>query len=138
MNASPNSLHAREVAYLLHPSTNARRYEKNGPIVTERGNGIYVCDDQPKEHASTSICSVACASSHTIPWLAKFDPPGKGGLHRYNKGHENSLVVRAIQDSICSCPPMIITEPQIDKIIARCAASLEATTAWVADGRLAA
>ena len=67
---------------------------------------------------------------------AKFDPPGKVGLYLYNKAHENGLVVRAIQDSICFCPPMIITEPQIDEVIARFAASLDATAAWVEDGML--
>lgn len=46
----PNSDAARDVAYLMHPYTNARRHEDRGPVVIERGNGIYVYDDQGKEY----------------------------------------------------------------------------------------
>jgi hypothetical protein len=42
----PNSLAARDIAYYLHPATNARRHEIVGPMVIERGQGIYVYDDQ--------------------------------------------------------------------------------------------
>ena len=69
---------------------------------------------------------------------AKFEPPGKVGLYAYNKGHERGLVTRNIQDSICFCPPMIITERQIDEVIARFAACLEDTAAWVEAGMPAA
>ena len=50
MTVIPNSIHARDVAYLLHPNTNARRHEKMGPIVIDRGEGIYVYDDQGKQY----------------------------------------------------------------------------------------
>ena len=62
---------------------------------------------------------------------AKFDPPGKIGLYCYDRGHENGVIVRAIGDSICFCPPLIITETQVDDMIDRFARSLELTTAWV-------
>ncbi len=65
---------------------------------------------------------------------AKFDPPGKVGLYLYDKGHENGLIVRAIQDSICFCPPLIITEAQVDDMIGRFAVCLELTLAWVKAG----
>ncbi len=41
----PNSAAARDVAYLLHPATNARLHESTGPVIMERGEGIYVFDD---------------------------------------------------------------------------------------------
>ena len=50
MTVTPNSIHARDVAYLLHPNTNARRHEKTGPIVIDRGEGIYVYDDQGNQY----------------------------------------------------------------------------------------
>lgn len=46
MPAQPNSNHARDIAYMLHPNTNARRHEDVGPIIMDRGEGIYVYDDQ--------------------------------------------------------------------------------------------
>ena len=62
---------------------------------------------------------------------AKFDPPGKIGLYCYDRGHENGVIVRAIGDLICFCPPLIITEAQVDDMIDRFARSLELSTAWV-------
>lgn len=46
----PNSDAARDVAYLMHPYTNARKHEDRGPVVIERGSGVYVYDDQGKEY----------------------------------------------------------------------------------------
>ena len=65
---------------------------------------------------------------------AKFDPPGKIGLYLYNKAHERGLIVRNIIDSICFCPPLIITKPQVEEMVARFAGALEDTTAWVEAG----
>ncbi len=65
---------------------------------------------------------------------AKFDPPGKVGLYLYNKAHERGLIIRNIIDSICFCPPMIITKPQVEEMVARFAGALEDTTAWVEAG----
>jgi 4-aminobutyrate--pyruvate transaminase len=61
MNMLPNSLSARDVAYQIHPYTNARRHERIGPIVIERGSGIYVYDDQGREYieALAGLWSVA-------------------------------------------------------------------------------
>ena len=50
MNDRPNSLAARDIAYYFHPATNARRHEKVGPMMIERGEGIHVYDDQGKEY----------------------------------------------------------------------------------------
>ena len=50
MTLLPNSLEARDVAYYFHPATNARRHEQVGPMMIERGEGIYVFDDQGKEY----------------------------------------------------------------------------------------
>jgi 4-aminobutyrate---pyruvate transaminase len=46
----PNSIAARDVAYYFHPATNARRHETIGPMMIERGEGIYVYDDQGKQY----------------------------------------------------------------------------------------
>ncbi len=50
LHAKPNSTAARDVAHVLHPYTNARRHEERGPTVLERGDGIYVYDDNGKEY----------------------------------------------------------------------------------------
>ncbi|SHI41421.1 4-aminobutyrate---pyruvate transaminase [Aureimonas altamirensis DSM 21988] len=59
--ALPNSVYARDVEYILHPVTNARKHEETGPIVIDRGEGIYVFDDQGKQYieAMAGLWSVA-------------------------------------------------------------------------------
>lgn len=45
-----NSLAHVDITTTLHPYTDARAHEKQGPIVIERGKGIYVYDDAGKEY----------------------------------------------------------------------------------------
>jgi 4-aminobutyrate--pyruvate transaminase len=50
MNYQPNSIEARDIAYHLHSYTNARAHEADGPLVIERGEGIYVYDNSGKRY----------------------------------------------------------------------------------------
>ncbi len=50
MSERPNSAAARDVAYQLHPYTNARKHEADGPLIIERGEGIHVFDDQGRSY----------------------------------------------------------------------------------------
>jgi len=44
MDARPNSPEARDIRYHLHGYTNARKHQETGPLVIEKGDGIYVED----------------------------------------------------------------------------------------------
>jgi len=46
----PNSTEARDIAYQLHSYTNARKFEAEGSLVIERGEGIYVFDNNGKRY----------------------------------------------------------------------------------------
>jgi len=46
----PNSIEARDARAHLHPYTNARTVQEQGPIVMERGKGIHVWDTSGKEY----------------------------------------------------------------------------------------
>ena len=47
------------------------------------------------------------------------------------------VIARAIGDSLAFCPPMIITEAEIDEMFAPVEAALDATEAWArAEGHL--
>lgn len=61
MSHLPNSLEARDVAYQLHAYTDARRHEETGPLVIEKGDGIYVEDNSGKRYieAMAGLWSVA-------------------------------------------------------------------------------
>ncbi|WP_414474704.1 aspartate aminotransferase family protein [Microvirga sp. M2] len=61
MRGHPNSISARDVEYVLHPVTNARKHEEIGPIVIDHGEGVYVYDDQGNRYieALAGLWSVA-------------------------------------------------------------------------------
>ncbi|MEJ8473704.1 aspartate aminotransferase family protein [Roseibium algae] len=50
MNQLPNSIEARDIAFQLHSYTDARKHEDNGPLVIEKGDGIYVEDNNGKRY----------------------------------------------------------------------------------------
>ncbi|WP_279478729.1 aspartate aminotransferase family protein [Aureimonas sp. SK2] len=50
MDTLSNSLAAADIAHTLHPNTNLRSHEENGPLVMARGEGIRVYDDKGKEY----------------------------------------------------------------------------------------
>jgi 4-aminobutyrate--pyruvate transaminase len=49
-SVAPNSQQARDISYLFHPYTDARRFEREGPLVIARGQGIYVFDDEGRRY----------------------------------------------------------------------------------------
>jgi 4-aminobutyrate--pyruvate transaminase len=65
MDAQPNSPEARDKAYHMHAYTNARRHEEVGPLVIERGDGIYVEDIAGKRYieAMSGLWSVGVGFS---------------------------------------------------------------------------
>lgn len=50
MSTRPNSPAAKDIAYNLHPYTNARRHEETGPLIVDHGKGVHVYDDQGKDY----------------------------------------------------------------------------------------
>lgn len=61
MTKNPNSLHALDAASHLHPYTNAEANSKDGPHIINRGEGIYVFDDDGKRHIE-GLAGLWCAS----------------------------------------------------------------------------
>ncbi len=61
MSQAPNSLQARDKAYVVHPYTNLRAHEQQGPLVITRGEGIWVYDDDGKAYIE-GLSGLWCAS----------------------------------------------------------------------------
>lgn len=61
MSQVPNSLQARDKAYLVHPYTDLRAHEQRGPLVITRGEGIWVYDDDGKAYIE-GLSGLWCAS----------------------------------------------------------------------------
>lgn len=57
----PNSVAARDVAAHLHSQTNPTRFEKTGPLIITRGEGIRVFDDAGKPYID-AMAGLWCAS----------------------------------------------------------------------------
>ncbi len=56
---------------------------------------------------------------------APFDPAGKAGALVVRQAQDNGLILRGIQDSVAFCPPLIITEAQVETLADRFAQSLD-------------
>jgi 4-aminobutyrate---pyruvate transaminase len=66
-----------------------------------------------------------------------FAAVGKVGARMAAEMAERGVIARAIGDSLAFCPPMIITEDEIDEMFAPVEAALDATEAWArAEGHL--
>ncbi|PTW58986.1 4-aminobutyrate--pyruvate transaminase [Breoghania corrubedonensis] len=50
MTIKPNSVEGRDIAYQMHPNVNLRKYERDGGLVIESGEGIYVTDNNGKRY----------------------------------------------------------------------------------------
>ena len=61
MTPPRNSTAARDIAAVLHPYTDAKAHQVNGPVVISRGQGVRVFDDQGKEYIE-SVAGLWCAS----------------------------------------------------------------------------
>jgi 4-aminobutyrate---pyruvate transaminase len=68
-----------------------------------------------------------------------FDPAQAVGAFLVKRGHHHGVILRPLGDSIAFCPPLIITEKEIDLMLMRFALALEDTLAMVRErGLLAA
>ncbi len=61
MTHAPNSLAAKDIAYIIHPYTNLAAHEERGPITITRGEGIYVWDDDGKKYLE-GLAGLWCTS----------------------------------------------------------------------------
>lgn len=65
---------------------------------------------------------------------APFDKPGKAGMWFFQQAHHHGLIVRAIGDSLAICPPMIISQAQVNELVDAFEATLGDAAGWVAAG----
>jgi 4-aminobutyrate--pyruvate transaminase len=61
----------------------------------------------------------------------QFDPIGRIGAYFYERGHHHGIIIRNIQDSVAICPPLVITEKEVDELINRFVLTLDDTWTWV-------
>jgi 4-aminobutyrate--pyruvate transaminase len=62
---------------------------------------------------------------------ASFDPAQTVGAYLVKRAHHHGLILRALGDSIAFCPPLIITESEIDLMFEKFALALDDTLAML-------
>ncbi|MCO6188383.1 aspartate aminotransferase family protein [Rhizobium sp. L1K21] len=62
------------------------------------------------------------------PTKKLFDKPGAAGAIANKIGHEEGLIFRSIGDTLALCPPLIVTESDVDEIMRRMGNALERLT----------
>lgn len=103
--------HVRRVAPRMQAGL--RRFE-NHPLVGEvRGIGL--------------IGAVELVADKSTK--KSFDPSAAVGPFLIRRGHHHGLILRALGDSIAFCPPLIISEAEIDLMLERFAMALDDTFA---------
>jgi 4-aminobutyrate---pyruvate transaminase len=61
MTVIPNSVHARDIASIIHPQTNLAKHREVGPMVVTGGEGSRIFDDSGKDYIE-SVAGLWCAS----------------------------------------------------------------------------
>jgi len=67
-----------------------------------------------------------------------FDAKAGIGAYLAQRAQEHGLIIRAMGDNVGVCPPLIITEGEIDELIARLGKALDDTLAFVKQSKAAA
>ena len=57
----PNSIHARDIASLVHQQTDLNRHAADGAVIIERGEGVHVFDTEGREYIE-AMAGLWCAS----------------------------------------------------------------------------
>jgi len=111
MNQIPNSLAARDIAHVLHPYTNLVKHEKSGPLVIERGKGIFVYDDQGREYIE-GMAGLWCAGlGFNEPELIEVAAAQMRKLPFYHSfGHKAPVPVIELAEKLKSLSPVPISK----------------------------
>src|SRR5579862_4057903 len=113
MSQSPSTPLARaDVATELHPYTDARLHEKIGPMVIDRGQGIYVYDTEGREYIEAMAGLWSVAVGFNEPRLVKAAAEQMGKLPYYHifshKSHEGAI---RLAEKLVS-----MTQPQLTRV----------------------
>lgn len=107
MDAQPNSPEARDIRYHMHAYTNMRRHQEVGPLIIEKGDGIYVEDNTGKRYieAMAGLWSVAVGFSE--PRLVEAATRQMKQLPFYhNFTHKSHSVVIDLAEKLVTMAPV--------------------------------
>jgi 4-aminobutyrate---pyruvate transaminase len=104
-----SSLARADIATELHPYTDARLHEKTGPIVIDRGQGIYVYDTDGREYIEAMAGLWSVAVGFNEPRLMQAAAAQMAKLPYYHifshKSHEGAI--RLAEKLVAMTPPQL-------------------------------
>ncbi|MGE0765276.1 MAG: aminotransferase [Hyphomicrobiaceae bacterium] len=95
MSHLPNSLHALDIASVVHPQSNLRKHLESGPTIISKGKGIFVYDENEKEYLEAAA-GLWCASlGFGVERLAKvaYDQMCKVGYYHIYRSSSNESTI---------------------------------------------
>jgi 4-aminobutyrate---pyruvate transaminase len=95
MNRLPNSLHALDIASLVHPQSNLRKHLDTGPTIYSKGKGIFIYDEDGREYLEAAA-GLWCASlGFGVERLAKvaYDQMCKVGYYHIYRSSSNETAI---------------------------------------------
>ncbi len=107
MSAKPNSIASRDVAYCLHPYTNARAHEKKGPLVITHGKGVEVFDDQGNSYIEAMAGLWSTSLGFSEERLVQAANKQMKELPFYhNFGHKSSIPAIELSEKLLAMTPV--------------------------------
>jgi 4-aminobutyrate---pyruvate transaminase len=119
MPVAPNSVSARDVAYVVHPQTNLKKHQEDGPTIITSGKNIYVYDDAGQEFID-GAAGLWCASlGFSNERLAKtaFDQMRTLGFYHTYRSTANDPSV-ALSEKLIQMAPV-----PMSKVLLQCSGS---------------
>ncbi len=111
MTIAPNSLAARDIAFNVHPFTNLRVHERQGPLVITAGNGIFVKDDDGKEYIEGMAglwCTSLGFSNQRLVEAARRQMTDLPYMHQF--AHRSTEPVIALAEKLIEIAPAPLTK----------------------------
>jgi 4-aminobutyrate--pyruvate transaminase len=137
MNVIANSPSARDIAYQVHPQTNIRLHEAEGPLIIARGEGAYILDNEGRRYLD-AMSGLWCVS------LGYSDKAVKEAVKAQidDLAYFHLFAHRSNNPSIDLAQRLIEKAPGMSKVIFQCSGSEANDTAakliwyyWNARGR---
>ncbi len=119
MNFRPNSLHARDIASIVHPQTNLQKHLQTGPTIIEKAQGIYVYDDEGNKFLEGAAGLWSASLGFGVERLAKvaYEQMRSLGFYQIYRSHSHGPAIELAERLLQIAPvPM-------SKVLFQCSGS---------------
>jgi 4-aminobutyrate--pyruvate transaminase len=119
----PNSLQARDIAYVVHQQTDLARYAETGGPVMAQGDGVYVIDDAGNRYLE-AMAAMWCASlgfsEKRLAEAAYRQMLAMPYYHMFNKTHVPGI---DLAEKLVQIAPRTPGHPPLTKVLFQCSGS---------------